>query len=209
MRIAIDYGDLYEHAACGMLTYKADGTILHANQTLLNWTGITEAEVEDKKVPDLLFKSGRLYYSIFIQPLLALHNEVSEVNLELQTPFGGLPVLFSAITRKLDGGGEDVINAVIFKMADRKKYESELLLQKNQLQDENMIQNMVLQEMAHNQSHLVRAPLASIIGLVDLFEEGDQSEGNAAIIRMLKISANKLDEVITGLVAMADNKKDK
>lgn len=61
-------------------------------------------------------------------------------------------------------------------------------------------QNKRLREIAWIQSHRVRAPLASILGLVQLCELGEST--NAEVIPMLKKAAEDLDQVvieITGL----------
>jgi PAS domain S-box-containing protein len=61
-------------------------------------------------------------------------------------------------------------------------------------------QNKRLREIAWIQSHRVRAPLASILGLVQLCELGDSS--NAEIIPMLKIAAEDLDQVILEITGL-------
>jgi hypothetical protein len=48
------------------------------------------------------------------------------------------------------------------------------------------------------QSHVIRLPLANVLGLVDLltFTMPQFSEDNKEIFEKLKLSANQLDEVI-------------
>lgn len=64
-------------------------------------------------------------------------------------------------------------------------------------------QNKRLREIAWIQSHRVRAPLASILGLVQLCSLEDSP--NAEIIPMLKKSADDLDQVIMDITGLTDD----
>ncbi|QEC74703.1 PAS domain S-box protein [Mucilaginibacter ginsenosidivorax] len=64
-------------------------------------------------------------------------------------------------------------------------------------------QNRRLREIAWIQSHRVRAPLASILGLVQLCDLHDSP--NAEIIPMLKKSAEDLDQVIIDITGLTDD----
>jgi PAS domain S-box-containing protein len=64
-------------------------------------------------------------------------------------------------------------------------------------------QNARLRDIAWIQSHRVRAPLANILGLAQLFKLDDSP--NAVIIPMLKKSAKDLDEVIQDITTLTDD----
>jgi len=64
-------------------------------------------------------------------------------------------------------------------------------------------QNARLRDIAWIQSHRVRAPLANILGLAQLFKLDDSS--NAMIITMLKKSAKDLDKVIQDITTLTDD----
>lgn len=57
-----------------------------------------------------------------------------------------------------------------------------------------------LEEIAYSQSHLVRRPLANILGLVEMLETTDESSANTTIIAMLKQSAAELDVMVKDIV---------
>ena len=62
-------------------------------------------------------------------------------------------------------------------------------------------QNDGLKEIAWAQSHIVRAPLARLKGLVDLLEMGELEEVNREeIIENIKSSADELDNILRGIV---------
>jgi len=66
-----------------------------------------------------------------------------------------------------------------------------------ELQDELKRKVAQLKEVSYKNSHLLRSPVASIIGLVDLIEEhGIASDHNKEILHFLKESIRKLDDVI-------------
>jgi len=201
MHNIVDHKQLYEQAVCGLLSFQSDGTILHANTTFLNWAGISETEVKKLKLPDLLYKGGKLYYTLFVQPLLQLHRVVNEISLDIKTPTGSIPVLFSA--NYLITEGTDVINAVVFKIGDRKKYETEILKEKDQIKVENAIKTQALADIAFKQAHLIRAPLANILGLIHLLEESKETDSDSSVIVMLKESALKLDGVIRKIIDLS------
>ncbi len=68
-------------------------------------------------------------------------------------------------------------------------------------------QNKKLKEIAWIQSHVVRAPLARIMGLVELLSERHDSEdlSNNQIIEAIASSANELDNIIRKIVINTEN----
>lgn len=66
--------------------------------------------------------------------------------------------------------------------------------------------NTKLREIAYTQSHIVRAPLARILGLTNLIDElqASTSEGKE-LLNYINISANELDNVIKDIVSKTEN----
>lgn len=67
------------------------------------------------------------------------------------------------------------------------------------------VQNQQLKEISWMQSHIIRAPLARIMGLVELIDSTspDKSE-TTEILDYIKLSANELDGVIRAIIASAN-----
>jgi light-regulated signal transduction histidine kinase (bacteriophytochrome) len=62
-------------------------------------------------------------------------------------------------------------------------------------------QNKKLREIAWTQSHIVRAPVARIMGLIKfLTDESDISIQQKEVYDMILQSSNELDEIIKGIV---------
>jgi sigma-B regulation protein RsbU (phosphoserine phosphatase) len=206
MIVGNNYEELYEHAACGLIAFQLDGAILHANTTLLNWLGASADELKNKKFTDLLYKGGKLYYNLFVHPILQMHAEVNEISFELQTATGSFPILFSAVYHELNDGQQKIINGTIFKIADRKKYEAELMREKNQVLNDNLAKTQALTEIAFNQAHLIRAPLANIMGLIGLLEAHQELDVNlSSLLDLLSKSAHNLDAVVKDIIDLSDH----
>jgi sigma-B regulation protein RsbU (phosphoserine phosphatase) len=194
-----DFEAFYNQAPCGLFTFRADGTIVHLNRTLLSWLCADVEEVIYQDFTSFLDKGGKLYYQLFVQPLLRMKQEVKEISFHMVTGKCDFHCLFSATAFEKDGTGELLYAATVYQVTDRKKYENELLKKKQQADIEKEIKDDTLKEVAYDQSHLVRAPLANILGLTALLESMDASDEVKNIIDLLRTSAVKLDQEVIKL----------
>lgn len=129
-------GFLYDNIPCGYLSFYNDGTIISINQTLLTWLGLEKDEVLfKKKFNNLLSIGGRLYYQMVIMPLLMREGSVNEINFDVLDKNGSFPVLCNAVTAKSGENGHEIINAILIKITDRKKLESELMAAKKEAEE--------------------------------------------------------------------------
>ena len=197
----LNFRSLYNTAPCGLLTFEINGPIVYINETLLKWLGVEEIEIVNKSFTDILDRAGVIYYELFVRPILKMHEEVKEISFNIQTANGTFSCLFNGVAV---GGGE-IINATIFKVEDRKKYENELLFKRTKAEEEKQLKSKALQEVSFNQAHLVRAPLTGILGLISLLEPMvQQDEEVKQIMAMLQASASELDQQIRAIVDKAD-----
>ncbi|KAA8486808.1 hypothetical protein F1649_00930 [Arcticibacter tournemirensis] len=202
---SVDFTSLYHRAPCGLLTYAINGSVIQANKTLLEWLNITHEEIVNKTFTDLLDRGGQLYYQLFVYPMLVLQKEVKEIHLDIRSASAAFPCFFSASADSDNDGQTTLIHAIVFKVAHRKKYEDELLRKKTAAEKENQQKAQTLQEVAFYQSHLVRAPLANILGLADLLTMYNSEDDIQDIIVLLKESAAQLDTVIKKIVGKANS----
>jgi PAS domain S-box-containing protein len=121
--------ELYEDAPCGYLTTRADGLIVRANRTFLDWLGYErDALVGRVRFQELLTVPGRMFYETQYAPLLRLQGSVKEVAFDLRCAGGGtLPATVNSVERA-DGSGHPLIRTTLFDATDRRTYERELLL---------------------------------------------------------------------------------
>lgn len=124
----VDTEALYQYAPCGYLSFLPDGTIIKINATLLTWTEYTNPEIiSGKRLGELISKGGEMYYSLFFLPLLQLQTQVNEVNFEIKRKNGStFPALLNAIAVKDANDKIIAINATVYNITDRKKYELQL-----------------------------------------------------------------------------------
>jgi light-regulated signal transduction histidine kinase (bacteriophytochrome) len=66
-------------------------------------------------------------------------------------------------------------------------------------------QNKKLREIAWIQSHVVRAPLSRIMGLIDLLMNYPDEEQSRELMGYILISARELDEVIHSIVSRTED----
>ena len=78
-----DLEDLYEHAPCGYLSMRRDGTIMRVNATLLSWLGVTREELVGRRFQDLLTTPGRIYHDTHYMPLLTMQGHAKEIAFDL------------------------------------------------------------------------------------------------------------------------------
>ncbi len=69
-------------------------------------------------------------------------------------------------------------------------------------------QNEQLLKIAHLQSHQIRGPVATILGLLQLFNRNSLTPENAQLVKYLEISALKLDETIHRIVETTEKTAD-
>ncbi|HEX8601746.1 MAG TPA: PAS domain-containing protein [Pseudoduganella sp.] len=122
----LDPGDLFEHAACGLLLTDAGGAILRANRTCVAWLGYPRHELTDgMRLQDLLSIGGRVFYQTHCEPLLQLRSTVAEVQVDLVRRDGvRVPALLNIDRHLADAGALD--HVAIFVASDRRACEREL-----------------------------------------------------------------------------------
>ncbi|MEU8121205.1 SpoIIE family protein phosphatase [Spirillospora sp. NPDC049024] len=120
---------LYEHAPCGYLSLRPDGTITRVNRTFLDWTGHrAEDLLGGTRFQELLPIGDRIYYETHFTPLLTMQGEVREIAVDLRCADGErLPVLVNSTLHPEEPGGPAAVLVSVFQATDRREYERELL----------------------------------------------------------------------------------
>ncbi|TDY21755.1 PAS/PAC sensor hybrid histidine kinase [Paraburkholderia sp. BL6665CI2N2] len=119
---------LFEHAACGLLVTDANGRIVRVNATFCGWLGYDSAELAGaRQIQDLLSAGGKVFYQTHWAPLLQMQGSVAEVKLNMLHRDGHMvPMLLNAVRRR--HGEVTYLEVAVLIVADRHKYEQELLL---------------------------------------------------------------------------------
>lgn len=89
-------------------------------------------------------------------------------------------------------------------ITERKNFE----ISRNKYVRQIEAQNKKLKNIAWTQSHIVRAPLARMLGIMNVIEESDKSLDDTLMwLKHLRESANELDEIIKNMIAEAQQLK--
>jgi PAS domain S-box-containing protein len=127
--------ELYEHAPCGYMSSRPDGTIVRVNQTLLDWTGYSRGDIVGKHLRDFLPLPVKVFYETHYDPLLRMQGFVREMSLDLLCAGGKLlSVLANAVQQRDEAGQPLTTRTTIFDATERRRYERELLLARRRAQ---------------------------------------------------------------------------
>ncbi len=147
------------------------------------------------------FKLSRDFYKDLVHPddLQKVHNNIDKL---IHSAKGEI-VENTARYRRSDGNYIWLYTRKIISEWDEKGNPSTITTVAEDITDVLQLQDQLrekveqLEAISYKNSHLVRSPVASIIGLVNLIEEKDiTSEHNMQIFHFLKQAIEKLDSVI-------------
>jgi PAS domain S-box-containing protein len=190
-----DVSDLYEAAPCGYLSTQADGVIVRVNQTLLDWTGYHRDELlAGRRWHDLLTVGGRIFHETHFAPLLRMQGAVREVAFDLVRRDGSpLPILVNATRREVNDE-TTVVRYTVFDATERRRYERELLLARNDAEREAKARSELISMLSHD----IRTPLNAVVMATALLERSSPTPEQQQFIRVLKSST-------ASAVALVDN----
>jgi len=218
---AEDLEDLYENAPCGYLSMRPDGRIFKANATLGTWTGLSGAQLVGKRLPDLLTVGTRIFYETHTGPLLSLQGCFNEASLELRTVAGEvLPVFVNAVQRRGDDGRLLFTRLTIFKAAERRRYERQLIeardtadaARRQSVALEAATQELLKSEREASElreqfiavlGHDLRNPLTSISGGASLLRKENLSDRGTYILGMIQGSVVRMTGLIDNVLDFA------
>ncbi|MBD8612482.1 PAS domain-containing sensor histidine kinase [Pseudomonas putida] len=159
---------LYQQAPCALVLTNDKGLILKVNQTFCHWLAYTHEQlVGVRKLQELLTVGSRIFYQTHWMPLLVMQRSITEVKLDFLTADGKVtPMVLNAGRREHQGQVFDEVSAFI--VADRIRFEQELLQAKRQAEDA-LQRHVVLEHELNRQRELAvdRALFAEqMIGIV-------------------------------------------
>ena len=192
-----DAADLYEFAPCGYLSTDGNGVIVKVNQTFVDLSGYTREELlSGRRWVDLLTVGGRIFQETHFAPLLRMQGTVREIAFDLvRHDARVVPVLVNAMMRTLgERGAGMVIRYTVFDATDRRRYERELLLARNEAEREAKVRSDLIAMLSHD----IRTPLNAIVMATALLESSDPAPRQAPFLRVLRSST-------ANAVALVDN----
>ena len=204
---AEDFEDLFENAPCGYLTMKPDARIVRVNALLADWTGYTSDQLIGKRLHDMLTVGTRILYETSFAPQLSLHGVCEEMSLDLRTAAGeNIAVSASGRVRK-DADGQPVLTRVVFlKVAERRRYERQLVDARTQSQtllDSERATSELREQFLAVLGHDLRNPLASIDAGARLLQKEVTTAKGVTFVSLIQNSVGRMAELIDNVLDLA------
>ena len=214
----LDAHTLLEHAPCGLLVTRQDGTIVRANATFCTWLGYTAHElVEKRRLQELLSLGGRIFHQTHWSPMLCQQGSIAEVKLDLVHRQGHtLPMVMNAVRRL--HGDQMHHEVALFIAQDRNQYERELMRARKQsealAQREQEAQAEIsrqraaaaedraqlAEQMMGIVSHDLRNPLAVIRMSATLLERSGLAPDHRAVTARIHKAVGRAERLIADLL---------
>lgn len=191
------YRSLVEASENIILMMDENGTYLFANSLACHYVQSRVEDVLGKTIYDFFDHATADFYVAHIKDVikygkpLLFENEIAAAGKKVWLR-NTLSPIYNADGR---------IYAVMLSLVDF----TDLRAQTEKLR----LQNEELKKIAYLQSHIVRAPLANIEGIINLMNAGEMSVANRQLLELLRKSALQLDGVVTDIVEKAIDVKHK
>ncbi|MFI5956713.1 SpoIIE family protein phosphatase [Cryptosporangium sp. NPDC051539] len=190
--------DPLDQAPCGFVVTDPGGLIMHVNRFFLESSGYRAGDLVGRlRFQDLLIPGHQIFYETHYSPLLLMQGHVREIAVDLKNAAGEKqPVLVNAVLDRDEAGNPLAIRTTVFGATDRRRYERELVSQR-QRAERSEARVRALQEVA---AELAAAGDVAAVGqaLVDaalLVVEGDRA-GLWLLDRRELATATEADEAL-------------
>lgn len=181
-----------------LITRFYDGTIIMANEATELLLGYKMKEVVDKHGMELFMDEGALKK---IQDELAKKGQANNVEVNLKTITNEvLTCLISCEIIYMNG--EIALISSVQDITQRKHFEEELIAKNKELKKTNV----ELDRFVYSTSHDLRAPLLSVLGLVEICESYHTSNAELQnLYKMMRTSINRTDDTIKSILDYSRN----
>ncbi len=198
LRVALD---LYNNAPCGAVSFRKDGTIYDVNQTLCTWLGYEKDELLEKRTLPSLFKiGGQIFFETHFYPMIAMQGYIKEIYFDIlkkdKSTFHGL-----INVREIPAYKDNPVSyqATILDIADRRKYEVELLEAKRKAEADSKVKADILATISHE----IRTPLNSILGIGNLLHQTPLNKNQQKYAHLLLHSSEHLLSLVNNLLDLS------
>ncbi|RIW14982.1 PAS domain S-box protein [Algoriphagus lacus] len=190
------YSDLFQLSPLPMWVYDLKSLrFLDINQAAVDHYGYSEEEFLLMKISDIRPADD---LQLMDQALKAYQNgeKLDPKNIYKHKKKNGDIIKVEATIRNLLFNDREAVLVLVNDITERLRYVETIEKQ-----------NQTFREIAWIQSHVVRAPLARLLGLVSLLESeiSDQFEETTTLVNYIKDSAIELDEIVREISKKSEN----
>lgn len=207
---------LFDAAPCGLLLMTLERRIIRANAMLAEWAGQPAEQLAGRPFHALLTTGTAILFETTVAPQLSLHGACDEISLDLRAASGALtPVSGTGRVRGGGAGQPPVVHLALFKAAERRRYERQLVeAHANSQAQERIIQGLLDGERAtaglREQfiavlSHDLRSPLQAVNSGMRLIAPQLNDEGQM-IVSMVQRSTGRMAELIRHVMDLAQER---
>ena len=177
----------FEHSPIGMAIVSLDGLILKANPAICFLIGYSSDELTKKGMRSISFEDEFANEIVLINRMK--RNELSNSEMDRKFICKSREIITCRLILSMVMDEHEKPAYLIYQFLDI----TENVKYLNSIEE----QNKVLREITWMQSHVVRAPLARLMGLINALEETEEEEFPHHKVREEVLnSANELDEII-------------
>lgn len=181
----------------------ADGTITYVSPSVTAITGFTARQMLGKKHQDFVHPADRDLLQAHL--LLLKQSAGSSARMEFRciNKAGHYRWFEGNVINLLDTPGVASLIFTSWDITDRKKAEEQMERQNNELTKANA----ELDNFVYSASHELRAPLCSLMGLINLLDDEQNAGEKQSILSMMQKSVNTLDGFIKDIVHYSRNSR--
>lgn len=134
---SLDFEDFWDNSPSGHLILTADGRIVSANATIIDWLRYPKGALHEKSFSDLLTTGGKIHYETHFVPLLRMTGTLEGVTVDMLTSDGArLPMFLTANVKAATPEAPELWRVTAVDAGDRRAYERELLEQRRRAETE-------------------------------------------------------------------------
>jgi PAS domain S-box-containing protein len=188
-----------DHAADAIFWVKQDAGFFYANHAASRLFGYTREELLSMKVYDLeASDKGEASWPKFWELIREKRSMILESKVRRKD---GSIFIMEIHTNFFDYKGSEFKVTYARDISERKRTNAELQLKNDELQK----LNAELDRFVYRVSHDLRAPLTSILGLVNVARMNNSGEKQEVYLDMIARTAGKLDELVLSITEYARN----
>ena len=197
----LQYQQVVDNISDGLIVYNTQQEIVFANKQLLQIYGISQEELAHKKLEDFVAEEYKEPLRHQMLQRLAGQSAPSQFEYKAMDSTGTEICLEARVCPIYYEGTLMKVQIAVRDITATKKHEQMLLEQNAELKKINF----ELDRFVYSASHDLRAPLLSMLGLIDLCEIQSENPNNEALYGMMRKNIERLDKAIKSILQYSEN----